>query len=137
MIRLAGRFVVFSAARWPALMLGANGPEVKEESKAGQQKIEGGQDGLPLVHQSARMGTEFSAPYSGELRRHQHISIAVERELRSKVTHRLPRECWSLGHRNDDQRVKRLQEVRLDVDQERKRGLRTGVLVSIDRELGH
>jgi hypothetical protein len=118
-------------------MVGANGPEVKEESKAGQQKVDGGQDGLPLAHQSASMRTEFSAPYSGELRRHQHVSIAVERYFRSKVTHRLPRECGDLGHRYDDPRVKRLQEVRLDVDQERKRSLRTGVLVSIDRELGH
>ena len=118
-------------------MVGANGPEVKEESKAGQQKVDGGQDGLPLVDQSARMRTEFSAPYSGELRRHEHVSIAVERYFRGKVTHRLPRECGGLGHRYDDPRVKRLQEVTLDVDQERKRSLRMGVLVSIDRELGH
>jgi hypothetical protein len=90
-------------------MVGANSPEVKEESKAGQQKVGGGQDGLPLVHQSTRIRTEFSAPYSGELRRHQHVSIAVERYLRSNVTHRLPRERWSLRHRNDDPRMERLQ----------------------------
>jgi hypothetical protein len=45
-------------------------------------------DGLPLVHQSARMRTEFSAPYSGELWRHQHVAITVERDLRCKVTRR-------------------------------------------------
>jgi hypothetical protein len=43
-----------------------NGLEVKEESKGGQQKVDGGQDGLPLVRQGTGMRTEFSAPYSGD-----------------------------------------------------------------------
>jgi hypothetical protein len=136
MIRLAGRFVVFSAAGITADDWGKR-PEVKEESKARQQKVDGGQDGWPLVHQGACMRTEFSTPYSCELWRHQQVAIAVERYLRCEVTHRLLRERWSLGHRDDDPRIERLQQVRLHVDQERKRSLRTGVLVSVDGELGH
>ena len=81
MIRLAGRFVVFSACARLAPDIGARAAKPKKASKAGQQKVDGGQDGLPFVHQSARVRTEFSAPYSRELRRHQHVSIAGHRGL--------------------------------------------------------
>ena len=92
---------------------------------------------MPLLSQSARMRTEFGASDSRELRCHEQIPIAVERHLRGQVAHRFLRKRWSLGHRDDDPCVERLQQLRLDINQERVRSFGTRVLVSVDGELGH
>jgi len=83
------------------------------------------------------MRTQFRTSNSRELRRHQHIAIAVERHLGGQVAHRFPRERWGLSHRDNDPRVERLQQIRLDINQERERALRTRALVSIDGKLTH
>lgn len=117
--------------------LGRIAVDSAEVSEASQQKVDGGQNDLPLVHQRASMSTQLSTPYSCELWRHQHVSITIERHLGREVADRLPRERRSLSHRNDDPRVERVQQVRLDVDKVWKGSLRTRVLVSIDRKLSH
>jgi len=109
----------------------------RTNSKASQPKIHGRHDRLPIPGEASRECAQLRATDSRELRCQQHILIPLKGYFWRQVTHRSLYEGWRLGQRNDYSRIQRLQQVRLDVDKERKGRLGTRVLVPVHGKLSH
>src|SRR5207344_3125909 len=61
----------------------------------------------------------------------------IEVDGRSQLTNGSLRECYSLAQRNHDASLQVFEQIRLNVDEQRKNGLTASALVAVNGELRH